>query len=64
MFWWIAGAGVVALVALAWWSSGRLSSGSGKPGSEFRNDAQAKVLDKRPDNTGGGNIGGLGGGGG
>jgi len=64
MFWWVSGAVVVVLIALAWWSSGRLPGRSGKAGHDYRNDAQAKGLDQRPDTTGGGNIGGSAGGGG
>jgi hypothetical protein len=64
MFWWIVLALVVIGVALAWWSSGGKPGRPGKAGVDYRNEAQAKGLDQRPDQMGGGNISGLGGGGG
>ena len=39
MFWWIAGAVVVVLFALAWWSSGRKTGVIPKKGGDSRSGA-------------------------
>lgn len=60
---WLVVAGVVAvsLFSLAWWSSGRAKARLGKPGMEYRNDAQARALEHGYI-PGAGNDFGLGGG--